>query len=125
MKEEEINAINIQLITLIFVLFSSIISIILTYNQKLNIENKKGILSPKNSLKLTLYNRILVVIVSLVFLYVNIKLYEISKDEGEDLKSYSLQIMASFFAIISGLIALYVVSLSNTENISDVENPII
>ena len=125
MKEEEINAINIQLITLILVLFSSIISIILTYNQKLNIENKKGILSPKNSLKLTLYNRILVVIVSLVFLYVNIKLYEISKDEGEDLKSYTLQIMASFFAIISGLIALYVVSLSNTENISDVENPII
>ena len=45
--------------------------------------------------------------------------------EGENLKSYILQICASLFAVISGLIALYVVSLSTTETISDVENPII
>ena len=125
MKKEEINAINIQLLALVFIFFSNIISIIITYNQKLNLENKETFLNPKKSLKITLYNRVLIVIISLVFLYVNIKLYEISKKEGEDLKSYTLQIYASIFAIISGLIALYVVSLSNTENIADVENPII
>ena len=125
MKKEEIKTINIQLISLFFVLFSTIISIALTYNQKLNLEDKKGFINPKNSLKLTTYNRLLIVIIAFVFLYVNIKLYEISKEEGEDLKSYTLQIYASIFSIISGLIALYVVSLSNTETISDVENPII
>ena len=53
------------------------------------------------------------------------KLYNLSKDEGEDLKSYILQIVASVLAVISGLIALYVVGLSTTENIVDVENPVI
>ena len=125
MKKEEIDTINIQLISLIIVLLSTIISIILTYNQKLNLEENEGLLSPEKSLKLTLYNRLLAVIISFVFLYVNYKLYEISKEEGENLKSYSLQIIASFLAVISSLIALYVVSLSTTESLSDVENPII
>ena len=125
MKDEEIDAINIQLYALLFFLISTVISLIITYNQKLNLEGKKTILESKESLKITLYNRILIVIISIVFLFVNFKLYNISKKEGEDLKSYILQIVASFLATISGLIALYVVSLSTTETISDVENPII
>lgn len=124
-KKEEINAINIQLFTLIIVLVSTFISIVITYNQKLNLEKKKTIFNSKESFNITLFNRILIVILSFVFLYVNLKLYNISKKEGEDLKSYKLQIAASILAIISGLIALYVVGLSTTENIVDVENPVI
>ena len=123
--EEEINAVNIQLTALIVALLSSIISIIITYNQKLDIEGKKSKIDSSNLFKLTLFNRILIVVLSLVFLYVNYSFYNISKKEGENLKSYILQISASIFALISGLIALYVVSLSNTESIVDVENPII
>ena len=124
-KEEELNAINIQLYTLIIVLVTTIISIAITYNQKLSLEKKKTIFSSKESFNITLFNRILIVIVSFVFLYVNVKLYNLSKEEGEDLKPYSLQIIASILAIVSGLIALYVVKLSNTETIADVENPVI
>ena len=124
-KKEELNAINIQLYTLIFFLITTVISILLTYNQKLSLEKKKTLFSSKKSLKLTLFNRKLIVILSFIFLYVNIKLYNLSKEEGEDLKPYTLQIVASSLAIISGLIALYVVSLSNTETVADVENPII
>ena len=124
-KKEEINAINIQLYTLIFVLISTFISIAITYNQKLNLEKKKTIFNSKESLNITLFNRILIVVLSLIFLYVNIKLYNISKKEGEDLKSYTLQIVASILAVISGIIALYIVGLSQTENLVDVENPII
>lgn len=124
-KKEEIEAINIQLYALIIVLVSTFISIIITYNQKLNLEKKKTIFNSKESFDITLFNRILIVVLSFVFLYVNIKLYNLSKEEGEDLKSYILQIIASILAIISGLIALYVVGLSETENIVDVENPVI
>ena len=124
-KEEEINAIDIQLLALIIVLISTGISIAITYNQKLNLEKKKTIFDSKESFNITLFNRILIVILSFVFLYVNVKLYNLSKDEGEDLKSYILQIVASVLAVISGLIALYVVGLSTTENIVDVENPVI
>lgn len=124
-KKEEIEAINIQLIALFFTLITAIISIIITYNQKLELEEKETLLSPENSLKLTLFNRKLILILSFIFLYVNFILLKISKEEGEDLKPYNLQIVASLFIIISGIIALYVVSLSNTENVSDVENPIV
>ena len=124
-EKEEFNAINIQLYTLIFFLVTTVISILLTYNQKLSLEKKKTLFSSKESLKLTLFKRKLIVILSFVFLYVNVKLYNLSKEEGEDLKPYTLQIVASVLAIVSGLIALYVVSLSNTETVADVENPII
>lgn len=124
-KDEEIKTINIQLITLIAALISAIISIILTYNQKKDLEGKDTILDSKQLFNLTLFNRIFIIVISFIFLYVNYKLYEISKKEGEDLKPYILQIIASIITIIPGIIALYVVSLSNTENIVDVENPII
>ena len=124
-KKEEIEAINIQLIALFFTVITAIISIIITYNQKLELQNKDTLFAPKDSLKLTLFNRKLILILSFVFLYVNFILLKISKEEGENLKPYNLQIIASLFIIVSGIIALYVVSLSNTENVSDVENPVI
>ena len=124
-KKEEIEAINIQLVALFFTVITAIISIIITYNQKLEIEEKEPLFTPKDSLKITLFNRKLILILSFVFLYVNLILKQISKEEGEDLKPYNLQLVASLFIIISGIIALYVVSLSNTENVSDVENPVI
>ena len=124
-KKEEIDTINIQLVALLFTLITAIISIIITYNQKLELEKKETILSPKESLKLTLFNRKLILLISFVFLYVNFTLLKISKEEGENLKPYKLQILASLFIIVSGIIALYVVSLSTTENVGDVENPVI
>lgn len=124
-KKEEINTIDIQLIALVFTVITAIISIIITYNQKLELEEKEPLFSPKDSLKLTLFNRKLILLLSFVFLFVNYSLFEISKEEGEDLKPYKLQIFASILVIVSGIIALYVVNLSNTENVADVENPII
>lgn len=123
-KKEEIGAINIQIIALAITLITTIISIIITYNQKLELKDEDTILNAKDSLKLTLFNRKLILIIAFVFLYINFILYNISKEEGEDLKPYNLQIISSLFIIISGIIALYVVSLSSTENIADVENPL-
>ncbi len=123
---DEINAINIQLWTLVVALVSAVISIVITYNQKLDLENKDTPLDSKQLYNLTLFNRILVLVLSFIFLYVNYKLYVIYKNkENEDLKAYILQIVASVLVIVSGIIALYVVGLSETENIVDVENPII
>lgn len=123
-KQEEIDAINIQLIALLVALVSAIISIIITYNQKLDLEGTNTT-DPKKIFNLTVFNRILILVLSLVFLYVNYKLYKISKKEGEDLKPYILQIIASLLTIIASIIAIYIVSLSTKENIVDVENPII
>lgn len=125
MKEEEIKAINLQLFTLFIFLLSVVISILITYNQKLNLENKDTIFNSKETYKITLFNRILIATLSLIFIYVNYKLYKISKEEGENLKPYILQILAGVLTTIADFIALYVVKLSTTESIVDVENPII
>ena len=123
-KQEEIDAINIQLIALLISLASVIISIIITYNQKLNLEGINTV-NPKKIFDLTIFNRLLILVLSLIFLYVNYKLYKISKKEGEDLKPYILQLIASILTIIASIIAIYIVSLSTKENIVDIENPII
>lgn len=124
-SEEEIKLINVQLVALGVALISAVISIVITYNQKLEMENRETIYDSEGAFKVTLFNRILIVIIAFVFLYVNYDLYKISKAEGEDLKAYILQIVASVLTVITGLIALYVVTLSTTENLVDVENPII
>ena len=123
MKSEEIKYINYQIIGLCISLITTMIAIIITYNQKLNLEKKKVLFKSKKSLKITKINRIVILLVSILFLYINYRLYKISKEQGEDLTSYTLQIVASILVVISGIIALYIVSLSNTETIADVENP--
>ena len=124
-NKQEINIINIQFYALILTLVTTFISIIITYNQKRELKNKDPMFSGKQIYNLTLFNRVFILILSFAFLYVNYNLYNISKEQGENLKPYELQLLASILVIASGLIALYVVSLSNTENISDVENPIV
>lgn len=122
-KEEEY--INIQLYALIFTLVSVVISLLLTYNQKLEIKGENTLFNNKDTFKITKFNRILILILGIVFLYVNYKLYEISKKEGENLKPYILQIFASVLTVTTALITLYVVSLSSKGEVSDIENPII
>ncbi len=123
MKSKEIKYIDYQLIGLGLTLITTIIAIAITYNQKLGMLQKKKLFNSKEALNITKLNRIIILLIGILFLYINYRLYQISKEEGEDLKSYKLQILASILIVISGLIALYVVSLSSTETLSDVENP--
>ena len=125
MAKKEEDYINIQLFALIFSFISVIISFLLTYNQKLEVRNLNTLFNSKTTFKIAKFNRSLILILGIVFLYVNYRLYEISRDEGEDLKPYQLQLFASVFTIISAFISLYVVFLSNKGDVSDIENPII
>lgn len=125
MDKQEEDYINIQIYALFFTFISIIISLLLTYNQKLEIQNKKTLFNSKDTLKITKANRTLILLLGLVFLYVNYKLYQISKKEGENLKPYILQIFSSILTVITALITLYVVTLSTKGDVSDIENPII
>ena len=123
MKEEKV--IDVQIIALGVSLVTTVISLLLTYNQKLEQENKKTLFSPKKTLKITKINRIVILAVTITFLYVNYELYQISKKEGENLTPYKLQILSSILVTIAGIITLYVILNSDKESVSDVENPIV
>ncbi len=123
MKEEEIKYVNYQIITLVISIVTTIIAIVITYNQKRGLQKRPKILSNKNTLKLTTFNRVVILLSGVFFLYINYQLYNIAKKRGDSLKSYELQIAASILVVISEVIALYVISLSSTETLADVENP--
>lgn len=125
-NKEEIKLLNIQLITSLIVIVTVTISLILTYNQKLNLKNKKTIFNKKQTHNISYINRLTILITSIVFLLINYKLYQISKKEGEDLLVYNLQIIASILTTIASIIVFYVVSIEPAgDNISDIENPVI
>ncbi len=125
-RQEEIKILNIQLITSLIVIITIILSILLTYNQKLDIKNKKTIFNKKQTHNISYINRLTILITAIIFLIINYKLYKISKKEGEDLLVYYLQILASILSSIAALIVFYVVSIEPSGNdISDIENPVI
>jgi formate hydrogenlyase subunit 3/multisubunit Na+/H+ antiporter MnhD subunit len=125
-NEQEIKILNIQIITSITVIITIIISILLSYNQKKDLENKKTLFTKKQTHNISYINRLIILITSIIFLFINYKLYQISKKEGEDLKTYYLQILASILTTLAAIIVLYVVSIEPSgEQISDIENPVI
>ena len=125
-KNEEIKQINIQIITLLILIITTITSLILTYNQKLDLQNKKTIFSKKQTYKISYINRLIILIATIIFLIINYKLYQISKKEGEDLLVYYLQITASVLTVIAAIIVFYVVSIEPAgDEVSDIENPVI
>ena len=125
-KTEEINLLNIQLITSLTVIITVSISLLLTYNQKQDVQNKKTIFTKKQTHNISYINRLTILITATIFLYINYKLYLISKKEGEDLKVYYLQILASILSTLAALIVFYVVTIEPSGNeISDIENPVI
>lgn len=125
MDKEEVRNVNIQFYTLLFSLLSIIISVVLTYNDKLSTEGKKSFLGKKTNYNLTLFNRILILTIAIIFLYVNYKSYQNAKTKEKKLKSYELQILAAVFTIIAASISLYVVSVLTKETLVDLENPVI
>lgn len=123
--EEEIKQINIQIIVLLVLIVTTITSLLLTYNQKLDLQNKKTIFNKKQTYKISYINRLVILISTIIFLIINYRLYQISKKEGKDLLVYYLQITASVLTVFAALLVFYVVSISSKDEISDIENPII
>ena len=117
--------IELQILLSIFFIFTTIISIILLYNEDLYIKYKQFILDPKNVYIISSINRIVILIILLLFLYANYVDKNIDIIENKDLKADNLQIIASILTIISGIIVLYVTIEYFSTNInSSLENPV-
>ena len=126
MKYEEAKSLDYQLITTILFLGSLIISILITYDQKQELLNKPRIFTNKQANKYSIFNRFLVVGLSLSFLFINIRDKNIAKKYGKSLEFFNLQIGASELSVLAALIVLYVVLKTNGENyniVSAIENP--
>lgn len=127
MKEEQLKSLNYQIITTLLFIISLVISILLTYDQKLELLQKKRIFSETFDKYLNLFNRIFALIIIIFILYINYRDYEMGKQKSTNSAPLKHQIYASILSVISAIIVLYVV-LENWEenpNITSIENPII
>lgn len=125
-KKKEIELLNIQIIATIIYLGSLILSIYLTYNDKLLLTNNKKILTEKQSNTLSIANRIVVVVLTLIYLYISYSNIKIAKEKKNKLKPFILQLMGSELSTLSTIIVLYAVLLTSGSQysiVAGVENP--
>ena len=109
-NEKQSSLINGQLIGIFLFIICLIVSLLITYNEKLNMEQKKPLFSNKDSLDISLMNRIIVVLLSIYFVYDAVERKKLNNDDS------NLQIIASILVLCSSLIILYIILLNYREN---------
>lgn len=118
---EEAELIVVQIILSVILLFTTIISITLSYDFLMKLEKKEHLYTEKEATIILIFNRLIMFIVAGVFIYINIRDKSVkekynSKDEFAD-----LQILASVLSFIAALIVLYV-GVKSGSNVTSEEN---
>lgn len=117
-NDEEIKLINGQLIGTSIFIISLIISLIITYNEKLQKENKQPIFTNKESINIALINRIVLLILGGYFVYDAFRRKILAEENANNKNNKfneltsNLQITASWFAFISSVIILFIIILN-------------
>ena len=113
----QIKLLTINEIATICFIITTAISLYITENEKRKLENN----SYKELGNLELYNRLFVICLLFIFLYLNYEGYKIAKVKGNKLNGYKLQLISSVIVIIAGFITIYA-SLYN-KGLINIENP--
>ena len=121
---EEAELVKVQIALSVILLFTTIISISLSYNFLLGLEDKKTIYTEKESYDILLFNRTVMFVVAAIFIYINIRDKSVKEKYNLEDEFADLQIDASFFNFIAALIVLYV-GIKSGSNITSNENPTI
>lgn len=108
-QNDEAHLLDIQIITTILFIISLLISILITYNDKQIAKNEPPILTGKQAANLSIFNRTVVVILTVIFLYINYKSRENARKDNEEMWPFNLQICASELSLLATIIVLYVV----------------
>lgn len=109
--QEQIEIINGQMIASTLFIVSIAIAILLLYNNKLDLEGKETILTPKEAENIAILNKLFALLLLTYFLYVSIQEYQ--KQPSSD--AY-LQVLASLLVVIASLITGYVLLKNYDEN---------
>lgn len=108
-KQEEVQLLDIQLITTLLYVGSLVLSIAITYHDRTKILKQTSPITDEQAIAFSKFNRFLVLGLTLAYLYVNYKNVDLAKEKGEDLTPFRLQVTASELSTLSAIIVLYVV----------------
>lgn len=125
-EDQQLLIIDGQWIGTILYIVSLLISLALIINQRKRAKGEEGFLTPSESQTLALINKILILALLFLFIYLNYEAKDLSANTNQDTSSLELQIKASWISLIPALIGLYVVvtDFSNTNfQPAEIENP--
>lgn len=122
MNNKEKKLLEQQLLTTVIYVFTLFISISLTYNDILNLDNKK-IYSDELAEKIGISNRTIALILTLSYLYINYQNRELAKEKKKNLRFANLQLTAGSLSTIAAIIVLYVVINSGRYTVISAGNP--
>jgi len=115
-NNEEIKLVNGQLIGTSLFILSLIVSLIITYNEKLQKENKEPFLTNEEAINIALINRIVILLLGGYFVYDAFRRKILADENSNDNKfnnlTSNLQITASWLAFISSVIILFIIILN-------------
>jgi len=119
----EIKLLNIQMIASLIFIGTITVNLLLSYNERLRLENKPPLFSNKCQSELSLYNKIIAFILVLTYFGIDIKNVEVANQKNKDTTVLKRDILPAFLAIITSSIILYNAKKNTTNGISEVENP--
>lgn len=127
-QNQQLYIIDGQLVGCILYIVSLIISITVILDQRQRALNKEPFLTNEGAQNISLFNKVFIIALIILFLYLNYRAKELSRSTNQDTNTLELQIMASFISLIPALIGLYVVATSFSSSsfqTADIENPFI
>ncbi len=123
---KEVYLLKKQNLMSIFFILTLLISIYLTYNEQLQLLNKKTFTTSEFDRNLNLLNRIVGFLILISILYINYQTYNLAKEKRIDTEIFIKNIFASILNVVAGLIILLIViETFNEENdFGELENPV-
>ena len=122
-NREEIRLINIQMIASLLFIGTIVINTLLSYNERLQLENNPTLFNDDVQRKISLYNKIIIFVLALTYFGIDIKNVKVSEEKRKDATSQKRQLLPAFLAILASLIILYNEKRNTTGGISQIENP--
>lgn len=126
MIEKKLKIIDGQMTASALYILFLIVSISLTYNEKLELLNKKLLYTRKQASSIAIFNRLLALGIVLYFLYATGELIKITEANNADSSGLRTQMIASELSVLAAIIVLYVVTKdynSSTYGVSQITNP--
>lgn len=126
MTERKIKILDGQIKASTLYIIFLIISISLTYNEKLELLNQKTLYTRKQAANIGVLNRTLALGLVLYYLWANRELIKIADANNSDSSGLRTQMIASELSVLAAIIVLYVVAKdynSSTYGVSQITNP--
>ena len=121
--DEEVKLINYEIIGSMLFIGTIVVSIIISYNNKLRVQHKKPLFNQETARSILITNKTIALLTVVLFLYLNYRGYELTEAQNKDTTIVKAQFIPSLLAFISALYVLNLTLKQGNINISSNENP--